>query len=348
MTRIKGVSLFSGAGGMDIGFENSGVDIIWANDLDKTAVNTYQRNFGDHIVPDDIADIPSSKIPDCDIIFGGPPCQGFSVAGKMSLKDPRSQLIWEFIRVVKDKDPKVFVMENVKNLAVNSRFFEIRKKIMDAFQKFGYNTEVKVLNSKEFGVPQSRERAFFIGVQKKLKIDIKLMFPKGNIEKEVTVRDTLANLSTLRKKEDFQQCNARIVPAKNPIMRKSPYAGMLFNGQGRPLNLDRPAITMTASMGGNKTPFIDEKCLRNKNEKNWIEKYHERLLKGGRPLKKVPNFLRRITVSESALLQSFSKNYIFEGSQCNQYRQIGNAVPPKLAQAISKKIVEELKTRALF
>ena len=339
---LHGVSLFTGAGGMDVGFKNAGVNILWANELDKFAVQTYKKNFGDHIIEADISKIPSDEIPSCDVVFGGPPCQGFSVAGKMCSKDPRNQLIWEFMRVVRDKKPKVFVMENVKNLAINKRFKEIREYLIKTFRGIGYDTDVKILNSKEFGVPQARERAIFMGIKKNLKIPVSSLFPKGNPNIEVTVRDTIGNLPNPGEKGNSEKCNAKIVPAKHPIMRKSPYAGMLFNGQGRPLNIDRPAITMTASMGGNKTPFIDERFLRNKSDRNWVEVYHEKLQNGEKPLKKAPVFLRRITTFESSLLQSFPENYIFVGSQCNKYRQIGNAVPPKLAQALSQKIIGEL------
>lgn len=206
----------------------------------------------------------------------------------------------------------------------------------------GYNTEVRVLNSKEFGVTQARERAIFIGVQKGLNIDVHSMFPEGNPEVEITVREVFSSLPAPGQPGNSEKCNAKIVPAKSPIMRKSPYAGMLFNGQGRPLDLDRPSVTMTASMGGNKTPFIDERHLKNESDRNWVEEYHENLQNGGEPLKEAPSFLRRITVFESALLQSFPEDYIFEGSQCSKYRQIGNAVPPKLAKAISEKILEGL------
>ena len=100
-------------------------------------------------------------------------------------------------------------------------------------------------------------------------------------------------------------------------------------------------------MGGNKTPFIDEKFLNNQSKKNWVEEYHERLKKGKPPLVKTPKFLRRITVVEAALLQSFPKSYLFKGSQCSKYRQIGNAVPPKLAYAIGKKIIQQLATQGI-
>ena len=223
--------------------------------LTKPHQNTYKKNFKSNIVIGDIKGIPSSQIPDSDIIFGGPPCQGFSVAGKMSRKDQRSQLIWDFTRIVADKKPQVFIMENVKNLAVNERFRDVKEKLLHSFDEMGYLAEVNILNSKYFGVPQSRERAFFIGILKKSNLNLHSLFPPKDSDKEVTVRDVLAGLPPPGKRGNTERCHAKIVPAKNPIMRKSPYAGMLFNGQGRPLDLDRPSITMTASMGGNKTPL---------------------------------------------------------------------------------------------
>lgn len=341
--RLRGVSLFAGAGGMDIGFKKAGIDIIWANELNKDAIDTYRTNLGSHAVFGDIKQIQSSEIPACDIVFGGPPCQGFSVAGKMCLEDQRSQLIWDFARVVKGKKPKIFVMENVKNLAVNIRFKDIRDELLALFDRMGYCTKFKVLNSKDFGVPQSRERVIFIGVLKTFDINPSALFPKERTYRELTVRDVLAGLPSPGEDGNYEKCNAKIVPAKNPVMRKSAYAGMLFNGQGRLLNLDRPAITMTASMGGNKTPFIDTIFLNGKSRRDWVEGYHENLMRGGSPATKTPSFLRRITVFESALLQSFPRNYIFKGSQCSKYRQIGNAVPPKMAEVIGKKIISFMR-----
>lgn len=334
--KLTGVSLFAGAGGMDLGFEKAGVEVVWANELDKNAVKTYRKNFRNKIIEGDISEIKSEEIPETDIVFGGPPCQGFSVAGKMDPEDPRSKLIWEFHRVVKDKQPKVFVMENVKNMVVNTRFTEIKTKILESFEEIGYRTEVRVLNAKDFGVPQARERAIFIGVRKDLGIEANSLYPKEKEGEEKTVREVLMELH--KSKPEMDRCNAKIVPAKNPIMRKSPYAGMLFNGQGRPLNLDRPSITLTASMGGNKTPIIDEMFLRKEHKMDWVEKYHERLQRGEDPVTEVPSYLRRITVKEAAVIQTFPEAYEFEGSQCSRYRQIGNAVPVKLAQEIAKQI----------
>ena len=127
-------------------------------------------------------------------------------------------------------------------------------------------------------------------------------------------------------------------------MRKSPYAGMLFNGQGRPLNPARPAITLPASMGGNRTPIIDEEALAGSD--SWVVTYHGRLSRGEAPADEAPSRLRRLTVEEAAALQTFPPGYRFDGKQSAQYRQIGNAVPPRLAYHVAKHLAEQLKDSA--
>lgn len=129
-------------------------------------------------------------------------------------------------------------------------------------------------------------------------------------------------------------CKAKITLAKNPVLRKSPYAGMLVNGQGRPVNLHSTINTLTASMGGNKTPIIDENALRN-DSKPWIEDYHKRLTGGQAAEDVAPPYLRRLTVTEAALLQTFPSSFVFAGPQSSKFRQIGNAVPPKLAESVA-------------
>lgn len=336
---VKIVSLFCGAGGLDFGFKQAGFDIVWANDFDKNATLSYKENFGPHVIHGDISQIKSADIPDCDGIIGGPPCQGFSVAGKMNDEDPRSQLVWEYIRVVNDKKPKFFVMENVPNLVVNDKFSVLKDTILEKFESLGYYVSVKILNSKDFGAPQARERAIFIGVRKDLKIYPEFLYPDDH-EEEVSVREALLSIPReTRISKGF--CNAKIVPAKAPVLRKSAYAGMLFNGQGRPLNLDKPSITLTASMGGNKTPFIDENDLNGESTNSWVADYHTHLMKGGQAYTEVPSYLRRITVVEALILQSFPLTHKLVGSQCSQYKQIGNSVPPKLSFAIAKSIKEK-------
>ena len=122
MKKIRAISLFSGAGGMDLGFTRAGVDVVWANDFNAAACETYRLNFGEEIHHGSLIDFDYTALPDCDLVFGGPPCQGFSVAGKMNPDDPRSKLVFEFQKVVDAKRPQFFVMENVAALGRLAKF----------------------------------------------------------------------------------------------------------------------------------------------------------------------------------------------------------------------------------
>ena len=138
-------------------------------------------------------------------------------------------------------------------------------------------------------------------------------------------------------------CDARITTAKCPVLRTSPYAGMLFNGMGRPIDLSRPCQTLPASMGGNKTPIIDTRLLRNLDSPDWLKRLHAKAMRGEDISGvKVPAFMRRITVSEAAALQGFPKDFKFLGSRCDKYRQIGNSVPPPLAEAIAREVAKAM------
>lgn len=341
----KAISLFSGAGGMDVGFTRAGFEIVWANDFNKDACNTYELNFGNHIICDDINNQLEnlSDFEGIDILFGGPPCQGFSVAGKMDPNDERSKLVESFLKAVEVSKPKVFLMENVKSLATLSRFNNIRQALKEKAKKLGYKTDLIILNAKDFGVPQARERMFFIGI-KDFDKDIELYQKVQKYKKKCkTVKETILPLGKAGTTQNKRICNAKITIASKPILRKSPYAGMLFNGQGRPINPNLPACTIHASMGGNRTPIIDENQLFN-NAPSWIENYHSNLMNNGKPLPKdnAPNCLRRLTVDEAILLQTFPADYKFYGSQSSIYKQIGNAVPCKLAECVALTISDIL------
>lgn len=170
--KLKVVSLFSGAGGMDLGFINGGFEIVWANDFFEDAVNSYRKNIGKHIIHGDITKISSSDIPDgADVIIGGFPCQGFSVANtRRSMEDKRNFLYKEMLRVIADKKPKFFVAENVKGLLSLERgkVFEMIKSDFENLQDsegkiIGYKVDARILNASEYGVPQARERVIIIG-----------------------------------------------------------------------------------------------------------------------------------------------------------------------------------------
>lgn len=332
------ISLFSGCGGLDAGFERAGVEVQWAIDADEFAVRTYNEYFGEKavcgFVPDDRP--PEGLRPD--IVIGGPPCQGFSVAGRMNPKDPRSKHVFDFLDVVEDVQPRAFVMENVKALGVSPRWQPIREALLQRANQLGYEVRLFVLNAADYDVPQARERMFLVGGR-----GFTPMRPVPVTEGHPpTVREALAKLPAFGEPGNATACAARVVPAKVPIMRPTAHKGsLLFNGSGRPLQLDGPAKTLPASMGGNATPIIDQEEL-SIGAAPWVVEYHAHLSAGGAPLEHAPSRMRRITVEEAAALQTFPSDMTFVGKQVAQYRQIGNAVPPNLAMHVAVSVVDGL------
>lgn len=299
---MKVVSLFSGAGGLDLGFKMAGHEIIWANDLYEDAVETYRYNLGDHIVCEDIAKINVGEIPDCDIVIGGFPCQGFSVANiKRHESDERNALYKQLIRVVDAKKPKFFLAENVKgitNLAKGAVF----KMILNDFAELGYKVSYKVLNAADYGVPQTRQRVIIVGVRND--IDFEYRFPaptnsksgEGNLPFWISVGEALSHIPDPDLPNDL------------PNHEYSKYK-LQFNGYlgHRALDPEKPAPTVTAR-GDNK---------------------------GGVVILPHPNGQRRMSCRELATVQSFPLNYKFSGNRSSVYRQIGNAVPPLLGYAVA-------------
>ena len=353
MTKIyKAISLFSGAGGMDVGFKRAGIQVVLANEIIKDTAETYKYNHPDSLmVNDDINNILESldDYNDIDIVFGGPPCQGFSVAGKMDPNDERSKLIFTFLDAIERINPKIFVMENVKALGFLEKWENVRKKYLNRVWEMGYTCVPFILNATDYGVAQKRERVFFIGI--KNCTDAFFEYHMLNIleskkSQAPNIRSVLQPLGRAGTSKNPHTCTAKITFAANPVMRKSPFAGMYFNGQGRPIDIDGYANTLPASMGGNKTPFIDEEYLYGNAEEDWIIGYHNGLMQKTilPEAKEAPNRLRRITIKEAALIQTFPDNYIFVGSKGAIYTQIGNAVPCKLAEAVAKSVIEYVES----
>lgn len=343
---MRAISLFSGAGGMDIGFMAAGFTVVAANEFDRHACSTFRTNHpGIELHEGDIAEcMPDIAIHrDIDVVFGGPPCQGFSVAGKMSLDDPRSQLVFRFVDVVDQVRPQAFVMENVRALAVLSKFADIRKELIYRLSKCGYRVSMHILNSRDFGVPQSRERVFFIGIKVGTP-SIKDASFKRLHRQPPTLREAIGHFGRAGTPGNKRVCNAKVTLAAKPVLRRSPYAGMMFNGQGRPLNPDGWSSTLPASMGGNRTPIVDEEHLYN-HSPAWVETYHRHLMNGGEPfgMYDAPSYLRRITIDEAAHLQGFPASYKFQGPASRVFCQVGNAVPCKLAEAVATVIGDSLK-----
>ena len=336
---MKAISLFSGAGGMDVGFRNAGFEIIWANDIDRDACETYRLNHGQHIHLGDLDGLMPQleeigRTEQITCLFGGPPCQGFSVAGKMDAHDPRSKLVWSYMEAVRLIQPAVFVMENVKALASLEKFRDVREGLFKEAINMGYDVELVVLNSKDFGVPQGRERMFFVGFKGRANHFRTAI--EDEKRKPPKLRDVLLAVGKAGSETNNRICKAKVTVAASPVLRRSPYAGMLFNGQGRPLNLEGYAATLPASMGGNRTPIIDDAALY-ENQTPWVEEYHATLMKGGNPIgwQTVPDRLRRLTVDEAIAIQTFPRDYNFSGPQSSVFKQIGNAVPCGLAGAVA-------------
>jgi DNA (cytosine-5)-methyltransferase 1 len=254
----------------------------------------------------------------------------------MDPSDPRSRQVWEFFKVVEHLRPRAFVMENVKALATNSRWSATMDALEAKGESLGYRTRLLVLNAAHYGLAQLRERMFLVGI-----VDRVMPTPKRTIMMK-TVRQALAELPAFGQAGNQSVCKAVITTAKTPVLRRSPFAGMLFNGQGRPIDLDAPAPTLPASMGGNRTPIIDQNSLVH-HAKPWVQDYLDHLQSGGSPGLPVPSHLRRLTVEEAAHLQGFPSGMKFAGSQCAKFRQIGNSVPPALGRAVAETLKAALE-----
>ena len=247
------LSVYTGAGGLDIGFAEAGFAPVFAIDINSDATETYQRSCKrlGHRIPTlaadshqchtgDVADhMPLIAGVQCDLVVGGPPCQGFSVAGKMDPADPRSDHIWRFLDVVEATAPRAFVMENVMSLGSNDRWATVLYDLRGRAERLGYRTAKVILNSADFGVPQSRRRLFLVGTRSDVTA---FSIPLGDVFHDPpTSRSALESLAPLGTPGNDTLCNARVVPMSKPLLRRSPYAGKLFNGAGSVVNLDRPA-----------------------------------------------------------------------------------------------------------
>lgn len=302
---MKVVSLFCGAGGLDLGFARAGHKVVWATDIDEHAIATYHHNISKHAHLGDIRDIDATSIPDCDIVIGGFPCQGFSVANTgRSAKDSRNQLYLELLRVIREKSPSFFLAENVKGLLSleKGRVFEV---ILNDFAALGFSVQYKVLNAADFGAPQKRERLIIVGVRKDLKYDFK--FPQPT-HARTGKNESMGLLPWLSIGEALAEIPE---PEDAPGIPNHTYSKykLRFNGYigHRRIDPSQPAPTVTAR-GDNK---------------------------GGVVVLHHPNNHRRMSVRELASTQTFPMDFVFKCTQSVAYRLIGNAVPPKLAEAIA-------------
>ena len=253
--------------------------------------------------------------------------------------------MFSFMDVVDRVVPSAFVMENVKALAHLAKFGDVRKELHSRANAAGYFSKIFILRACNYGVPQNRERMFFVGTRSQMALK---WFEKclGKLTRPAPIlREVLERLPRLGEPGNDRLCNAKVTIAAKPVLRKSPYAGMMFNGQGRPLNPNGYASTLPASMGGNRTPIIDEEHFFGSGDE-WIANYHAELRDGADPLDffAAPARLRRVSVDEAIAIQTFPRDYIFAGKNSSIFRQVGNAVPCDLAYAVGSALAEGLET----
>jgi DNA (cytosine-5)-methyltransferase 1 len=352
MPDLTFASLYSGCGGLDLGFARAGMQPAWANDIDAHAVETYNKIskvtdpqwkdaallFEGHssVVGDVRAAARELRPGMADVVIGGPPCQGFSVAGRMDPDDPRSRHVFNFLEVVARMRPRAFVMENVAALARNRRWADVISTLA-AVAGRDYDVRLLVLNASHWGVPQARERMFLVGLPRST--GGLVMPPAPTASCAPSVGSMLRRMPAAGTPGNLSLCTARITMAKIPVLRLSPFAGMLFNGQGRPVDLNRPAPTLPATMGGNRTPIIDLDQLE-QGADPWVVGYHRHLMAKGAPLAALPPEarLRRLTVEEAAAIQTFPSDMQWSGPQSARFRQVGNAVPPVLAWHVARAV----------
>lgn len=254
----------------------------------------------------------------------------------MDPSDKRSKLVFTFLDAVEIVRPRFFAMENVKALGTLGKWASVRDAMLQRAAAMGYAATCRVWRTSDFGVPQNRDRMILVGVRDG---DPEKFNAAMDAQKQQAPasRDVLLSAGAYGTRSNPDTCAAAITLAKHPVLRQSPYAGMLVNGAGRPINLDGLPPTLPATMGGNKTPIVDQRALVNAATPNWFAEYHARLLSGDcHPADAtVPRYVRRLTLKEAAAIQTFPETYTFCGARTGQYRQIGNAVPVLFAHAVA-------------
>ena len=319
MDKLKVASLFCGCGGTDVGllggfdflgqkYNTNNIEIVYANDIDDNACNIFEENFG--IKPDnrDIREVKSEEIPDFDILTGGFPCQSFSIVAqnpkRLGVKDERGKLFFEMCRILREKQPKCFIAENVKGLLTANKRSAFPL-IMEEFEKSGYDVTYSILNAAEYGVPQKRERVIIVGFRKDL--NIQFFFPDIALKKE----DLYEPLSSVIEKtvDEKYFFSERAVAG---MMRKRE-----FMNKGRAQDIEKPCNTVGAHLA---------KVSLNSTD----------------PVLKIGERYRRFTPREVARIQSFPENFKLVGSETAQYRALGNAIPPVMFWYVANSVCKYL------
>ena len=346
-TELNIIDLFSGAGGLSYGFELAGFNVLLGIDNDETALNTFKMNHkNSEILCGDITEVSYTKdikpiIGDkrIDVIVGGPPCQGVSLSGPRKFEDPRNKLYLSYIRLVKEIKPKAFVIENV--IGIVSLFKgQIKNHILKEFSEMGYNVQFKILLASDYGVPQKRKRVIFVGTL----AEKEFAYPNP-VDYTITTEMAISDLPSLENELGDTEMDYLTAPQNSyqSLMRKS--SRKVYNHIAANHSNRIKEIISLVPDGGNYKDLPEEFRETRKFNVAWTR------FPSNKPSPTIDTghrhhfhykYNRVPTVRESARLQSFPDSFIFTGSKTQQFKQVGNAVPPLMAKAIAEKLGDYL------
>lgn len=330
---MKIAAFFAGAGGLDLGFEQAGFNVVYANEYDKDIWETYEKNHPNtQLDKRSLRKVEADEVPDCDGIIGGPPCQSWSEAGALrGINDKRGQLFFDFIRILEAKQPKFFLAENVSGMLL-PRHAEALENIKEMFRNAGtgYELSFKLLNASDYNVPQDRKRVFFIGIRKDL--GFKYQFPTETFKK-ITLKEAIQDLEgTDLPAKEFNKTNGDQCKVPNHEYMIGGFS-TIFMSRNRVRSWDEQSFTIQA--GGRHAPLHPQAPKMKFVEKN------KRIFVPGHEDK-----YRRLTVRECARVQTFPDDFIFHySSVAAGYKMIGNAVPVNLAKFLAKSIKEQIEMK---
>lgn len=318
------VSLFAGCGGLDLGFERAGFNVIWANENDKSIHETYRFNHPNTILNiSDIRTLSGLDIPDCDGIIGGPPCQAWSEGGKcLGIEDSRGLLFFDYIRIVKDKRPKFFVIENVQGILEDKHRNSLNI-FISLLRKAGYIISYELLNAADYNVPQDRFRVFFIGIRNDLKK--KFQFPDAVSTHHITLRKAIGDII-----EVPRYYNEELVIEENSkLSNHDTYIGAYdskYMSRNRVRTWDETSFTIQAqARNAPLHPQAPRMIYISENQRAFAQGYE--------------HLYRRLSVRECARIQTFPDKFVFKYSDVKDgYKMVGNAVPPRLAWYLANQI----------
>jgi len=323
---MKIASFFSGAGGLDLGFSNAGFNLAFANDNWNGCWETFEKNHNHIIYKKSITEISPEEIPQVVGFVGGPPCQSWSLAGAMKgINDSRGKLFYNYIELIKAKQPLFFLAENVAGILSDKHLPEF-KKIIKAFKEIGYNVTYQLVNAKDFGVPQDRKRVIIVGYHDKLGKSFE--FPKPT-NSQVFLKDAIGDLPPPKSAKDKNKTNGKTEILNHEYMNGG--FSSMYMSRNRVRSWDEHSFTIQA--GGRHAPIHPQAPKMKFIEQN------KRIFVPGKE-----NLYRRLSVRECARIQTFPDDFEFVYTDvADGYKMIGNAVPVKLAEVIASKIMEDIR-----